>query len=443
MKSSPAETVVRFLSFSGNRRDSFDAMEKFTPRQWKYVLQWLGDAGLAFYFLQRLKDERASSSVPSFVLSRLEQNFACNRLRIEEMARRFDAINSKFNDAGVRYTVIKGFSLVPQFCPLATLRHQADLDYLVDEQSLPAACRLLTDAGYRSKISRSSKESIFIASAAEPSRSDVQYSPQASHAVELHTEIWDHDMHGVHEVPKLFSIGQARMQNWNGLTFPAQADEDAFLLQVLHACHHLFTQWIRISSLLEIGYFLQRRASDSELWNRVEQRAGDSAVLREFVVIITEMAARLFAAPVPEVVQGWSASIRPAPRAWIDHYARDWALGGLPVYEFCLFPRSKLALFLFHQYKSTSHVKELQPHHRPAASRLSRMVSSIKANPALIWDYDWWRRQQLFRRSVFYILAELRYIAEIPRWRWLNRASPRTASSLPWPGNPYRSKKAS
>jgi hypothetical protein len=443
VKNTPAEAVVGFLSFASDRCARLSVIEKFTPHQWEHILQWLNDAGLAFYFLQRLKDEHASGSVPPSVLSRLERNFACNRLRIEEMARRFDAINRKLGDAGVPYTVIKGFSLVPQFCPGASLRHQADLDYLVDEQFLPAACRVLTGIGYQPQVSRSSQESIFVSSGKTPSRNEGQDSPHAPHAVELHTEIWDDDMHGVHGIPKLFSVRQARTKQWNGLPFPAQVDEDAFLLQVLHACHHIFTQWIRVSSLLEIGYFLHRRASDLELWSGIEQKAGDSAVLREFVVIVTEMAARLFAAPIPKVVQGWGREIRPEPRTWIDNYARDWALGGLPVYEFNALPRSKLALFLHHQYRSTSRAREFQPHNRSSFSRLRRIASSLRDNPALVWNADWWRRQHLFRRTVFYALAELRYVAEIPRWRWRNRTNRQGASSVPWPSESYRSKRAS
>jgi hypothetical protein len=443
VKSSPTDAVIGFLSFSGDRRGSLRAIERFTSRQWKHTLQWLDDAGLAFYFLQTLKDEHASASVPPSVLSRLERNFACNQLRIEEMVRRFDAINRNFNDAGVRYTVIKGFSLVPQFCPRVTLRHQADLDYLVDERSLPAACRVLANAGYGSQASCSRKEFVFVSSGKKPSRSEAQYSPHTPQAVELHTDIWHDDMHGVHGIPKLFSVEQARTHHWNNLTFPAQVDEDAFLLQVLHACDHLFTHWIRISSLLEIGYFLRRRASDLELWSGIEERARDSAVLREFVVIATEMSARLFAAPIPEVVRGWSASIHPKTRAWIDNYARDWALGGLPVYEFSFFPRSKLALFLIHQYKSASRVKESQSPKQEASSRPGRIALFIRDTPVLVWNAHRWRRQRLLRRGVFYILAELRYVAEIPRWWWRNRANLRTAPSVLWPSDSRRSRKAS
>lgn len=445
MKPTRVENVVGFLSFSRDLRDRLNAIEKFSRREWNYVLRWLDDAGLAFYFLQRLRETNASAIVPAEVLSRMERNFASNQLRVDDMSHRFDAINEKFNKAGVHYAAIKGFSLVPQFCPSAALRHQGDFDYLVDEQSLPAACRVLIEAGYSSQKSPSSTESIFVMPGREPSRGDEQYSPQAPHAVELHTDIWDSKMHRLPPMPTLFSVGQTRMQHWNGFMFPALADEDVFLLQVLHACHHIFAQWIRMSCLFEIAYFLHRRASDTELWSAIEQRAGTSAVLREFVVIVTEMATRLFAAPVPTLVQSWSTNIRPGPRTWIEHYARHWAFDGLPVYEFNLFPHSKLALFLHQQYRSPSWAQQANHQNEPSYSRLSRIASSIKNDPSLISNTAWWRRQHLIRRTAFHTLAGLRYICEIPRWRWRNRALRQTvtAASIPWTSDSLPSKKAS
>jgi hypothetical protein len=438
----PVEDVVGFLSFARDHRDRLHAIEKFTPRQWKHVLQWLDDAGLAFYFLQNLKDTNATDVVPRLHLSRLERNFASNQLRVADMSHRFDSINNRFADAGVRYTAIKGFSLVPQFCPYAPLRYQADFDYLVEEQSLPAACRVLIEAGYTTKNSRSSKESIFITPGGQPSRGDQQYSPQAPHAVELHTEIWDSDMHRLPPIPNLFSVAQAKLHDWNGFTFPGQTDEDAFLLQVLHACRHLFTQWIRVSCLYEIGYFLHRRASDTELWSAVEQQAGESPVLREFVVIVTDLAARLFAGPVPELIQSWCARIRPRPRIWVEHYGRDWALCRLPVYEFSLFPPSKLALFLYSEYKSAPGPDEPQHQNKPPSSRASHIAASLQKDSSAVLHRPWWKRHHLIRRAVFYALAELRYLCEIPRWKWLNRTSLRTAPA-PWMSDSLQSKKAS
>jgi hypothetical protein len=425
------EYVARFLSFSGDGSEGLSAVEKFSDREWTHVLQWLYDSGLAFYFLQKLKDTKATGAVPALVLSRLERSFAANQARVEDMSRQFGSLNGRFDDLGIRFVVLKGFSLIPKFCAYAPLRHQGDFDYLVDGESLAAASRVLSDAGYVAKESRSSEEFIFVHPAGKPSRGAEQYLPSAPHAVELHVDLWDSRLHRVPGVPNLFSVERAETRHWNGLRFPALSDEDAFLLQVVHACHHLFTLWIRMSCLLEIAYFLNRRAGDGDLWNRIESRVGDSVVLREFVVIVSEMAARLFAAPLPPLVQIWGKSLRPASRIWIEHYSRRWLFSELPVYQFRLFPRSKLAVFLRQQYQDASVARESQePKQVASSSRLARIGSSIRKEPSVVLKAGWWKRQLLFRRTVFHALAGVRYVCEIPRWQWLNRASVRPVAAV-------------
>jgi hypothetical protein len=421
LKRTPAETIVDFLSFSSDHPDRVSALEKLSERAWPRVLQWLDDSGLAFYFLQKLNDANATGALPGWALSRLKGNFAANQRRVDEMSRRFDCLNQKFNEAGIRYAVVKGLSLVPAFCPDPRLRYQGDFDYLVESESFAAAQQVLLEAGYISKRSPSSMESIFVMPGTEPSRRD-QYS-QAPHAVELHLDIWDSRLHSLPAIPKLLAVDRAKIQRWNGITFPSLTGEDAFLLQVLHACHHTFTHWIRMSCLFEIGYFLNRRASDAELWSGIEQRVGDSLVLREFVVVVSELAARLFSAPIPSVVTAWGARIRPGPRVWIEKYSRDWAFCDLPVYQFSMFPRAKLALFLHQQYRDDAQGrKSVMKIQVPSSSRVARIVSSLRSNPWLVMSPDWWRRQLLIRRSLFHALAWLRYLCEIPRWLWLNRA---------------------
>jgi Uncharacterised nucleotidyltransferase len=427
MSHAPTEDIVEFLSFSVDAQSHASQFQKFSQRQWRRVLQWLDDAGLAFYFLRKLKYANANGAVPAWVMSRLEVNFLANRERVTEMSCRFNLLNRKFQDAGVRYAVLKGFSLVPEFCPDPHLRYQGDFDYLVNNQSLPLAQKLLLDAGYRAQPSPSSREFIFVMSGTvERSRGAAQYSAQSPHAVELHLDIWDNGHDRVRMNSSLFSTERVRIQQWNGLQFPALTDEDAFLLQVLHACHHLFTDWIRMSCLFEIGYFLNRRSSDASLWNRVEQRVGNNSRLREFVVVISEAAAKLFAAPLPPLVHDWGSEIRSGVRIWIDSYSRQWALCELPIYQFSLFPTAKLARFLRQQYRDADPTKPPVRDGVRARSRLSRIASSLKSDPALLLNADWWRRQFLLRRSLFHALAELRYLCEIPRWRWLNRARMRS-----------------
>lgn len=423
MSRSPAENIVGFLGFSPDQRDQYlTALRRLRQRQWKKVLQWLDDAGLAFYFLQKLKDVNAIDAIPEWASTRLQQNLEANQLRVEDMSRRFEVINTKFNAAGIRYAAVKGFSLVPEFCPCARLRHQGDFDYLVDVRSFPEACHALFDAGYVSKRSPSSVEAIFVIPGGKPSRSAEQYSARAPHAVELHADMWDSEMHQLPAIPDLFFLDHAIKQNWNGLTFPALCDEDAFLLQILHVCHHLFTLWIRMSNLLEIGYFLNRRACDTKFWNRLEPCVADSAIMREFIVIVTELVSRLFRSPVPAVIQAWATKIRPASRVWIEHYARQCAFSELPGYQSSLFPTAKFVLFLQQQFREDASVskgvvrKRLLP-----SSRLSGMAASLREDPSRALKPGWWAHHRLVRRGIFHFLAGLRYLLEVPRWRWLNR----------------------
>ena len=423
MKRAPAEDIVRFLSFSSESSAAATAIEAFTTREWNRVLQWMEDAGLAFFFLRKLMDSRATRLVPAPVLSRLQRNFALNQTRVGDISRHFWSINQRFDNAGVRYAVVKGFSLVPEFCPAATLRHQADIDYLIDPQSLSAARRVLLDSGYEAQDSVSDKESIFVTPGAEPSRNDSQYSSQAGHAVELHTDVWDNEMHGLQRIPHFFSLDQARTRHWDGLTFLSLSDEDTFLLQVLHACHHLFTQWIRMSCLFEIGYFLNRRALDVDLWGAVACRVQDNLIVREFAVIVAELVAQLFAAPVPPEIQDWAGSIRPATRVWIENYARKWAFCELPVHELSWFPRSKLVLFLQQQYRAEPVGSLPDPRDSAKEPPLSNVAQPARRTLRLLIT-NWRKRKRFLRRGIYYTLAQARYLCEIPRWIWLNRAIP-------------------
>ncbi len=429
MRRTAAEDIVGLLSFSTDPGAArLKGFSKVSRREWEQTLRWLDDAGLALYFLQKLKNG-SQDAVPAWVLSHLERNFAANQQRVADMSHRFGFLNQKLEAAGVRYAVLKGLSLIPQFCPDATLRHQSDFDYLVDDQSLLAAQRVLIEVGYCQKASPSKQEFIFLMPGmGQGWRSAAQYSTQAPHGVELHLDIWDSDLRTLPVMPRQFSVQRTRIQRWNGFAFPALSDEDAFLLQVLHACQHLFTYWIRMSCLWEIGYFLNQRASDVSLWNQVAEQVGDNLTLREFVVVITELVAKLFQAPLPDLVRAWGRRIRPGPRVWIDSYARPWAFCELPAYEFRVFPRAKLALFLHQQYTDACAQKHVTRNRLLTFGRISRIASAAKNKPSLVLDAGWWKRQLLIRRSLFHALAGLRYVCEIPRWRRLNRARMRAAS---------------
>ncbi len=418
MSAKPAEHIATFLSFTPQTPDALNSLLALSDWHWRRVLEWLDDAGLAFYLLQKLKDTGVTKQVPSWVLSQLEANFALNQLRVERMTERFSLLNGRFTGAGLRYVALKGLSLVPEFCPSADLRYQGDFDFLVDEDSLPNAKSILAELGYTPKVSRSGKEFIYLSSTAEPSRDSGQYDPQSLHAVELHLDIWDNVLHRL-TVPNPLSLERTVTHEVGGNLFPALCDEDEFLVQVLHALNHVFTYWIRMSCLLEIAYFLNRRAADLRLWNNIERRIGESIVLREFVVVVVELASQLFSAPVPALVKKWRKSIRRGPRVWIESYAHDWAFCALPVHRFSFLPLNKLVRFLREQYQDNS--EKTVAKSAPGSGGVARIARAIKDDPAVVFQLKWWGRQTLIRRTFYHGVATLRYAAEIPRWRWLNR----------------------
>lgn len=427
MKLTAPHPIVGFLSFTPDCREYLDPIRKFSPRKWRRVLQWLDDTGLAFYFLQKLKEIDATRGIPEPVLTRLEQNFAANQHRMQALAHRFNLVNRRFNDAGLRYAVVKGFSLVPEFCASASLRYQADLDYLLDEESWEAAPRVLLEMGYRLRDPRSAKELIFLTPDGRPSRSADQYAAEAPHAVEIHLDMWDSGLHRVPMIEKLLPVARTSMREWSGSQSPAFTDEDAFLLQVLHTSRHLFTYWIRTSCLYEIAYFLNRRSSDAELWNQVKQRVGENLALRELVVVTAELVTQLFSVPLPDLVCAWGRQVRPATRVWIDGYARDCALGTLPVYHLRPFPKSKLSLFLHQQFDEGGEPETLVHTRIVTVSRLKLIVAALKKEPALMWNREWWKQHLLLRRTIFHAMAGARYLCEIPRWRWRNWKAARSA----------------
>src|SRR5580658_1679115 len=112
-----AEAIIRYLSFSDGISDGQDALTGFSLQQWERTFRWLDNANLALYLLRKLRDTQLDRKLPSAVLSRLEQNYSRNRLRVDEMASQFAAVNERFRQSGVHYAVIKGFSLIPGFCP--------------------------------------------------------------------------------------------------------------------------------------------------------------------------------------------------------------------------------------------------------------------------------------------------------------------------------------
>lgn len=419
-----AESIVDFLSFSGNTVDHLIELRGFHNRDWERSRTWLHDAGLALYLLQKLKATNATDILPRPVLSRLEENLSANRRRVAYMSRQFDFLNQKFDAAGVKYVAVKGFSLVSQFCPDAALRHQSDFDYLVDPQSIPVAQRELESAGYSLK-KHSTNEFVFLMPSARISTSaDEQYEAYAPHAVELRVAFWDRDSHGVFLAEPEFSLENVRNHRWQEMTFRVLPEEDIFLLQVIHAFNHLLTGWIRMSWLYEIGYFLNERSTDTSLWERIERRMGGDPLLREMVVVVLDLSTRFFRAPLPSMCKPWAEKLRPTVRIWIQNYARTWVFGKNRVDQFGLFSSAKFILFLHQQYLPDASARRHLIRTRLLPwEQFFRRARSVTTESSTNFGGRGRQLERVLIRFLFHMTAGLRYLWEVPRWIRLKNAT--------------------
>jgi hypothetical protein len=420
-----AEAIIGCLQMSGASYD-FGQLARFSLRDWEETMGWIDRAGLTLYLLERLKACRTTEVLPPRVLARFERNLADNSCRVDHLLYETGCINEKLDQAGVQYVVIKGFSLWPEFCSDPYLRTQCDLDYLVARHSLRSAQNVLLELGYEGRSRRFDSQQFAFERPLRrvPSQFDSPYKLQTTPMVELHVGIWEDMTHHVPLEEPAFVLNSPKLKEWGGLRFPVLSDEDALLLQVLHAFQHMLSYWVKLSWLLEIGRFMEKRWRDSLFWEQFSQRLEGAPQLVEFSTIALELSANVFSAPMPEIAQHWRKFLRPSARLWLDNYGRRWALGESPPHKSKVFPDSKLSLFISGEYIPDLRARRdtlwhgLMPWKIPG-KQPSAVFAQVKNQPGTRLQALWVDSTYTVQRLSFHGGAGLRYLWELPRWRGL------------------------
>jgi Uncharacterised nucleotidyltransferase len=375
-------------------------------------LRWLDQSGLTLTFLWQLEKHGATSRISRTWRDELGDRQTRNFERSRDMLNEVQRIDTSFRSFGVRAALLKGFSLCPDFCDHPCIRHQSDLDFLVDPASLQAAAEALRSCGYTAPHLNETGETCFVAPLQHiPSSRDDLYALQRHRQVDLHTSIWEPCPWLPIEVPQ-DRLAFARPQNTLGVDYLSLSLEDKFLVQVLHAFWHSFRSWIRLSWLLEIAKFIDNHREDLSLWKRIIQRAGSSALTKSIFGFVLGLGSRLFGRPAPSALTAWTATaMTPSLRAWLDYFAIDWAISDWPgslnnlflAAEFIADPdlraqywRSRLLPRKSHS--SIGSVATVGTHEflRLQAARLSyvahRAAVHLKDIAALPWQQLRWRR---------------------------------------------------
>jgi putative nucleotidyltransferase-like protein len=412
------QTIIAELAVTNGRPFDFTIWRSFNDTEWSHALDWLDLSGLALYFWEKLKVVGARKHLPAHVRTHLSKCYEENCLRVESIREESAALNKMLDGAGIQYAVLKGLTLVPDYCPDPALRTQYDHDYLIQPDNLARVESLLQRSGYIPKVTDEDYHIVYVRPVSEAIASRRLmglYSARLERPVELHTALWDPAEERINiPLPEDF-LNRLQKRRWQGFEYMALSDEDALIFQVLHAFRHILRNWCRLSTFLEFSHFLSRRASDTDFWFRFRDRSTNLRWVPEASATVFRIAQNLFGGFIPtdlnpQVAPKFSAVLD----LWIERYGLPGALAN--------FRDSKNSLFLHREFvvdRSAWTVvwrRRLFPLRRP--HHLPKVLANQQARRL---TKKWTQCLHGLQRFQFHAFSAAYYAWEYPRWQLLRR----------------------
>jgi hypothetical protein len=397
----------------------YGRLERFNLRDWNRSFHWLDASGLALYLLQRINDLGIKESLPQSVCQRLEQRHADNKRRTTSLLDECVRINKAFQAADVQYVNLKGFSLVPDYCPDLSLRYQLDSDFLVADADAESCREVLKSLGY--SVVAENRQVMEFKTGREriPDIHDL-YKPKPQRSVELHLN--GSSILGI-DTDNRTLFEQARLLDVCGLPCPALPASDMFVAQATHLFRHLRSEWTRMSWLLEFRHCAASRENDSAFWEAVRDRVAGQPAAALGLAAATAITAKAFGDCGPDAWMKWCKHrMTPEVRLWVEHYGEDVMLSDYPGTKLYLF----LEPHLNHEPTTPHTLDKLFPLHRPPAVTVAAGVTVRErlAAAKCRWKY-------FFFRLRFHVGEGFRYAWEARRWKRLSTSLLQPATTIP------------
>ncbi len=388
-------------------------------RQWARSCNWLDASGMALYFLAQVESAGIEGVLPIEVLTRLRQNRSDNRARTAALFADFVSLNQAFQQAGIDFCNLKGFTLTPDSSPSPELRCQLDLDFLVDGKHVDLCSALLVDAGYvltgSTRTVREFKTGVY-----DLVRIEDHYKPRPQRSVELHFTS-DAATQQPARDPRLDRLNT---RAWEGGDFPVLSDADQFLAQVKHLFAHLCSPSTRLSWLLEYKRNLDAHATSQRFWNDVRDRSRDDRTTPIAIGVATLLATRLFGGEAPAYLNTWTLDRLPIGiRLWAETHGANNFLQGHSATKRYLLLRDEL-----HPNDRT-----WQKEKRASLLPLRRVPRIVHVDPSggptRRLRAELLQLRYILFRLRFHVVEGLRYVREAARWKRqlaaLDRRAPR------------------
>lgn len=298
-------------------------------RKAKGLLAWLDQSGLSLYLYRRLQELNAYHHLSPVLREELEKRSHANRRSVDQVWAQFVSINESLRASGIGHTFLKGFSLVPDFCPDRYLRHYSDIDVLVPPARIDEAVNAVRPLGYEViSVSDSGEVKMSLPERVPPSRFDSVFDVHSTQMLEFHPALWESMPNVALALPDDFASSRTNIVR-GGVTFPALRLPQMFALQLLHAFRHFLDGYIRPAWLFEISNFLAA-PRDDEFWNECCETILSSSILRDACGLVLALVAAQFGTSIPKALQ--DCCLRDLPletRVWAETVGIRWSLSDL------------------------------------------------------------------------------------------------------------------
>ena len=412
-RSNPALVEAIVASFSASREEAWRLLSPFTAQDWASTEYWLDTSGLALYFLDVIQTRRLIGAIDGRLLQKLQRKLVDNKLRLAALLRELAEINRSFQDAGIGYANLKGFTLFPHSCPDMALRHVSDFDFLVDPADVDVARELLEEHEYQ--LTGSTTRSLEFKTAGRIRMSlEGQYEADTRRSAELHIGVESLE---TAKAPAGRDARLNRLVVWECLAggFPALEPADQLIGQALHLLGHLRHEHTRASWLLEYRHHVKTRERDAAFWHAVQTRAEQQQEIVIALGLSTLLATELFGPFAPPELHAWTVdALPPTVRLWAQLHGRRAVLADVP--------GTKLYLLLEDALREArlatppaSALRQLMPLRRP--DRILPVASRVSLRERVRRELV--ELQFLFFRLRFHLREGCRYFVEAHRWKRL------------------------
>jgi hypothetical protein len=380
-------------------------IRSLSPEQWKRALCWLDLSGLALYFFDRITELQSIDLLPATVFASLEQRLTENTQRTQSMIAESIAIQRDFQRAGLWYAILKGPSLWPSSFKRPELRSQFDLDYLVADEDLPEARKILVRRGYRLygasgrswEFKRNERPGVAL--------KDI-YKDTGSWVVELHGE----PARSAQPPP----LQRLEWRELCGFMMPTLSPVDLFLGQGMHAFKHVCAEYCRAAHLIEFRRHILFRRDDHAFWSALHREASRSKRVALGLGVVILLIGQVTGGFAPEALTSWTVDCLPRRvRLWVTMYGRQNVFGS--------FPGSKLYLLLQSELEAGGVQAKRSLRRSLLPSGLPPLVIRPFPNESLSVRLSRYRMQLslILSRSRFHLMEGTRFAWEWRRWRRL------------------------